>query len=142
MNYLLQTRAIEGGVLSKVEQGLKSNLVNILSKANGMVGAVCWGKRLLPRKVYIAKEAYPGLHDAGVITFARDFMDRTIGNYTAAQRPTMFPGSAGVVMGLFQTYMVTIAQSLYKHLEKGNLKLLVKTMLMQVEFSVLESSLI
>ena len=125
-----QTRAIEGGVLSKVEQGLKSNLVNILSKPTE------WSEQFVREKafatgVYIAKEAYPGLHDAGVITFARDFMDRTIGNYTAAQRPTMFQGNAGVAMGLFQTYMVTIAQSLYKHLEKGEFKALAKTMLMQ-----------
>jgi hypothetical protein len=65
------------------------------------------------------------------MVFARDFMDRTIGNYAAAQRPTMFQGTLGVAMGLFQTYMLTMAQSLYRHLEKGEFKALAKTMLAQ-----------
>jgi len=34
-------------------------------------------------------------------------------------------------MGLFQTYMVTLAQSLFRHLEKGEFKALAKTMLAQ-----------
>jgi hypothetical protein len=125
-----QTRAIEGGVITKVEEAMKSRLVGILSKPTEFSENFV-REKAFATGVYIAKEAYPGLHDAGVITFARDFMDRTIGNYSAAQRPTMFQGSAGVAMGLFQTYMVTIAQSLYKHVEKGEFKALAKTMLMQ-----------
>jgi hypothetical protein len=81
---------------------------------------------------YMSKEAYPKLADNGRMIFARDFMDRVIGNYTASQRPTMFQGTFGVAMGLFQTYMLTMAQSMYRHLERGEFKALAKMMLVQV----------
>jgi len=125
-----RTRSLDPGILSTTESLMRSKLVETLSKATDFSEQVV-REKAFSTGVYIAKTAYPTLPDAGVMVFARDFMDRTIGNYAAAQRPTMFQGTLGVAMGLFQTYMLTMAQSLYRHLEKGEFKALAKTMLAQ-----------
>lgn len=80
---------------------------------------------------YMAKEAYPGISKAGIMTFARDFMDKAIGNYSSTQRPIMFQGTLGVAMGLFQTYMLTMAQNIYRVVEHQNWAALGKTLLLQ-----------
>lgn len=125
-----RTRSLDPGILSTTESLMRSKLIDNLSKATDFSEQVV-REKAFSTGVYIAKTAYPTLPDAGVMVFARDFMDRTIGNYAAAQRPTMFQGTLGVAMGLFQTYMLTMAQSLYRHLEKGEFKALAKTMLAQ-----------
>ena len=79
----------------------------------------------------MAKESYPGISKAGIMTFARDFMDQAIGNYASAQRPVMFQGTLGVAMGLFQTYMLTTAQDIYRLVENRNFRQLGKMMLAQ-----------
>jgi len=124
------TRQLEPGAISKLESAAKSNIVEALSFATNqseqrvreMAFSTGW---------YMSKEAYPKLADSGRMIFARDFMDRVIGNYTASQRPTMFQGTFGVAMGLFQTYMLTMAQSMYRHLERREFKALAKMMLVQ-----------
>lgn len=125
-----RTRSVDPGVLSATEDLLRSRTVEMLSKATD------WSEQFVREKafmtgLYIARKSYPGINDNGALIFARDFMERTIGNYSAAQRPTMFQGTFGVAMGLFQTYMLTMAQSLFRHLEKGEFKALAKAMLMQ-----------
>lgn len=123
-------RSFEKGMLPKLENALDSTLVRWMSKpadaSEAMVRRVAMftGGNL-------AKRLYPELSDTGITIFARDFMDKTIGNYHAAQRPTMFQGTLGVAMGLFQTYMVTMAQSLYRHVELKNFKAIASTMLAQ-----------
>jgi hypothetical protein len=72
----------------------------------------------------LAKRLYPELDDAGVTIFARDFMDRAMGNFHASQRPVFFQGTLGVALGLFQTYMLTFAQQAYRALELKNYKAL------------------
>lgn len=79
----------------------------------------------------LAKKVYPQLGDTGATIFARDFMDRAVGNYHSGQRPVMFQGTMGVAMGLFQTYMLTMAQNIYRHLELKDYKNLGKAMLAQ-----------
>ena len=125
-----QARQLDPGMLSAVENAVNSKIVNFLSKTSTFSEQVV-REKAFSTGVYIAKTSYPTLPDAGVLTFARDFMDRVIGNYSASQRPTAFQGTFGIAMGLFQTYMVTLAQSLYRHLEKGEFKALAKTMLAQ-----------
>jgi hypothetical protein len=125
-----QARQLDPGMLSAVEGAMKGRIVETLSKASNFSEQFV-REKAFSTGVYIAKTSYPGLPDAGVLTFARDFMDRTIGNYAASQRPTAFQGTFGIAMGLFQTYMVTLAQSLFRHLEKGEFKALAKTMLAQ-----------
>lgn len=123
-------RAFEPGAVAKVEQALDSNLVRIMSKpadySEAMVrriGMFTGGN--------LAKRLYPELDDVGVTIFARDFMDKVVGNYHAAQRPTMFQGSMGAAMSLFQTYMLSMAQRIYGHLEMRDFKALGKMMLTQ-----------
>jgi hypothetical protein len=65
------------------------------------------------------------------MTFARDFMDKSIGNYTAPQRPALFQGTFGVGLGLFQTYVLTLAQNMFRHIENRQFAALARTMLTQ-----------
>lgn len=81
--------------------------------------------------VSLAKKAYPGLSDSGVVTFARNFVDTAVGNYNPAQRPALFQGTMGTAMGLFQTYMVTLMQQIYRKAELRDYKALAKMTLMQ-----------
>lgn len=127
---LRMARQFEPGAVSRVERGLNSTFVRTMSKpadfSESMVRRIAMftGGNL-------AKRMYPELDDVGITIFARDFMDRVIGNYHAAQRPTMFGGTLGVAMGLFQTYMVTMAQSIYRHLELKDYKALMAMMTTQ-----------
>jgi len=127
---LSEARSLEPGVISALEKGLNSNLVNILSKPADW--AETWTRRqAFLTGAYIAKTAYPGLGKSGQMIYARNFMDEVIGNYHAAQRPVMFQGTVGVAMGLFQTYMLTMAQQIYKQIERKDFKALAKMMLTQ-----------
>lgn len=81
--------------------------------------------------ILMAKKAYPGISDIGANTFARDFMDQVVGNYTAAQRPALFQGTFGMAMGLFQTYMLTMAQTIYRQVEHRDWASLGKLLLTQ-----------
>lgn len=127
---MAQSRNLEPGIMTSMEKALESKLVAVMSKpaemSEDMVRHVSLGIGM-----YQAKKLYPGLSDAGIMTFARDFMDNSLGNYVASQRPAMFQGTLGVAMGLFQTYMLTLAQNTYRQLEHGQFKALAKTMLTQ-----------
>jgi hypothetical protein len=125
-----QSRSFEPGSLAKVEKALDSNLVQWMSwtadKSESMVR-----RQAMFTGGVLAKRLYPELDDVGVTIFARDFMDKAIGNYHASQRPVFFQGTLGTAMGLFQTYMLTMGQSMYRHLELKNYKALGKMMLAQ-----------
>jgi len=60
-----------------------------------------------------------GLSGQG-LAFIDTFVKRTMGNYTTAQRPAMFQGTLGAAIGLFQTYMWTMTQTLFRGLESGS----------------------
>jgi hypothetical protein len=123
-------RSLDSGVLTAAEKGLESSLVRMLSKPSDISEAFV-RKSSFFTGVSLAKRAYPGLSDTGVMTFARNFMDEAIGNYTAAQRPAMFQGTFGMAMGLFQTYMLTLAQQMYRQVEHRDWKSLGKMLLTQ-----------
>lgn len=78
-----------------------------------------------------AKRAYPGIGDKGATILAVNYADRAIGNYFAAQRPVFFQGSLGSAISLYQTYMLTYAQSLFRDLEVRNFQNLARTFLSQ-----------
>ena len=127
---LSNSRKLQPGMISAVEKALDSSFVQMMGRPAE------YSETLVKRQAfltgaYMAKEAYPGISQGGIITFARDFMDQAVGNYAAAQRPIMFQGTLGVAMGLFQTYMVTFAQDMYRLIENKNWKALAKTMLTQ-----------
>jgi hypothetical protein len=124
------SRRFEKDSIAKVENALDNKLVDFLSfpadKAESMVRS--W---TMHTGAALAKNMYPELNDAGVTIFARDFMDRAVGNYHASQRPVFFQGTAGVALGLFQTYMLTLGQNIYRHLEFKDYKAIGKAALLQ-----------
>lgn len=129
-NVMRLSRSFEKGAISKVENALDSNLVNIMSKPAD------WSESFVRRQTMftgavLAKRLYPELSDEGITIFARDFMDKAVGNFHASQRPVFFQGTLGVALGLFQTYMLTLGQSVYRQLEMKNYKALGKAALTQ-----------
>ena len=124
------SRSLEGGLATKVENSIDNSFVNLISTPAD------WTEGFLRRKMMftgytLAKKMYPTLDDNGATIFARDFMDRAIGNYHSGQRPVMFQGTMGVAMGLFQTYMLTMAQNMYRNIEMKDFKSLAKGMFAQ-----------
>lgn len=123
-------RSLDPGIMKKTEDIMESSFVKLLSRpsdySESMVRKVSFFNG-----VTIAKEAYPGLGKEGVVTFARAFMDEAVGNYTAAQRPAFFQGTFGVGFGLFQTYMLTLAQQVYRGVQNRDWAALGKQLLTQ-----------
>lgn len=132
------SRKFEKGPTAAIESITSGDIENKIGKAffNMMVKPADYAETLT-RKVAmntgaaLAKRLYPELDENGITIFARDFMDKAIGNFHAAQRPVFFQGTLGVAMGLFQTYMVTMAQNVYRHLELRDYKNLLKASLLQ-----------
>ena len=120
-----------GGAIGKIEKALDSNFVTMMSKPSE------WAEKQVRHAAFFTgvETAYrvygPNISDAQVMVFSRDFMKQAIGNYSTAQRPMMFQGTAGAAMGLFQTYMLTYAQNMYRHLDLKDYKGLGQTMLAQ-----------
>ncbi|MGE4259152.1 MAG: hypothetical protein AB7F19_07410 [Candidatus Babeliales bacterium] len=127
---LRQTRKFDKGAIAAIENGLDSTLVKTMSKPADFSEAMT-RKLTMYTGAMLAKRLYPGLDDNGITIFARDFMDKAVGNYTAAQRPVAFQGTLGVALGLFQTYFLTLAQNMYRHLELRDYKALGKAALTQ-----------
>lgn len=127
---LRQSRQFEKGALSKIENALDSKFVELMSKPADASEAMS-RKIMMNTGYHLGKRLYPELNDTALTIFARDFMDKALGNYSASQRPTFFQGTLGVAMGLFQTYMLTMAQNIYRNVEFKDWKTLAKGMLAQ-----------
>lgn len=56
------------------------------------------------------------------LAYINTFVNRTQGNYLAAQRPMMFQGPIGQAIGLFQTYQFNLLQQLLRHVGEGHAK--------------------
>jgi hypothetical protein len=54
--------------------------------------------------------------------YINTFVNRTQGNYLAAQRPGLFQGPIGQAIGLFQTYQFNLLQQLLRHVGDGHAK--------------------
>jgi hypothetical protein len=54
------------------------------------------------------------------LAYINTFVNRTQGNYLAAQRPMMFQGPIGQSIGLFQTYQFNLIQQLLRHVGEGH----------------------
>lgn len=129
-NILRASRSFEKGAVSKIESALDSKMVQIMSKPADLSESFVRRQTMFTGAV-LAKRLYPELSDAGITIFARDFMDKAVGNFHASQRPVFFQGTLGVALGLFQTYMLTLGQSVYRQLEMRNYKALGKAALTQ-----------
>lgn len=127
---LRQSRQFEKGALTKIENALDSKFVDIMSKPADWSETMS-RKVMMNTGYHLGKRLYPELDDTALTIFARDFMDKALGNYSASQRPTFFQGTLGVAMGLFQTYMLTMAQNIYRNVEFKDWKTLAKGMLAQ-----------
>ena len=127
---LQKIRSFDRDAIATAEKALNSNFIRIMSKPADWSEAFS-RKYMMHTGAVLAKRLYPELDDAGVTLFARDFMDKTIGNFHAPQRPVFFQGTLGVALGLFQTYSLTLAQNMYRHLEMKNYKALGKAALTQ-----------
>lgn len=120
-----------GSFVGGLEKALDSKFISIMSKPSEASEAIL-RKYTLMTGVDLGRRLYgPAASDRQLAIFARDFMKQSLGNYTTSQRPMMFQGTFGSAMGLFQTYMLTYAQSLYRHLDLKDYKGLGKTMLLQ-----------
>lgn len=120
-----------GGLVGGVEKALDSTFVKVMSKPSELAEAQL-RKYTLMTGVDLGRRLYgAGASDRQIAIFARDFLKQSIGNYSTAQRPMMFQGSFGSAMGLFQTYMLTYAQSMYRHIDLKDYAGIGKTMLAQ-----------
>lgn len=129
-NLMRSTRSFEKGAIPAIENALDSKIVEVMSKPADM--SESYVRKLTMFTGYnLARRLYPELDDAGATIFARDFMDKAVGNFHAAQRPVFFQGTLGVALGLFQTYILTLGQSVYRQLEFKNYKALGKATLLQ-----------
>lgn len=59
---------------------------------------------------------------AEAFSYVNTFVNRTQGNYLAAQRPMIFQGPIGQSLGLFQTYMFNMMQNMFRYVEEGSRK--------------------
>ena len=118
--------------------------------ANAMKIAKKWGDKgeaLTGNKVaeefnrFIAADVMKQITDVAVgagvmdsttaLTYINTFVNRTQGNYIAAQRPMMFQGPVGQAIGLFQTYQFNLLQQLLRHIENGDTKTIATMMGLQ-----------
>lgn len=70
----------------------------------------------------LAKAKHPSAPLSILSTHAGAFVTRTMGNYTSRQKPTMFQGTFGQTIGLYQTFMLTMGQNLYRYAEAADKK--------------------
>lgn len=114
---MAHSRSLDKGIHATAEKLMESSFVKIMSTPADYSETL--SRRLVfSTGVVMAKKAYPGLSDHGVMTYARSFMDEALGNYASSQRPAAFQGTIGVSVGIFQTYMLTLAQQLYRGIER------------------------
>jgi hypothetical protein len=65
----------------------------------------------------LAKQTSPNADEAFLHSHAALFTNRAMGNYAARQRSVFFQGASGQAIGLFQTFMWTMGQNLFRYAE-------------------------
>lgn len=99
----------------------------------GNTGEVLTGNRLAEEfNRFVAADVMKQMTDVAVtrnlmtsqeqLAYINTFVNRTQGNYLAAQRPMMFQGPVGQAIGLFQTYQFNLIQQLLRHVGEGATK--------------------
>lgn len=132
----------EPGAIAAGERALMKleNFMPVGKNKRGIFVAFSDGSEVLSRRAAFSTGIVDGINkygfkvgvdDAAIYIYAKDFMDRAIGNYMPNQRPVAFQGSLGAALGLFQTYMLTFAQDMYRHLEVRDFSALAQAMLWQ-----------
>lgn len=132
----------ETGMLAAAERGMDKleRFMPVGKNQRGIGVAFSDGAEVLSRRAAFATGVVDGMKkygfklgadDTALYIYAKDFMDRAIGNYMPHQRPVAFQGSLGAAIGLFQTYMLTFAQDMYRHLETRDFAALGSVMMWQ-----------
>jgi hypothetical protein len=96
----------------------------------GNAGEVITGNRLAEEfNRFVAADVMKQMTDVAVVrklmteqeqlAYINTFVNRTQGNYLAAQRPMMFQGPVGQAIGLFQTYQFNLLQQMLRHIGEG-----------------------
>lgn len=99
----------------------------------GDKGEILTGNRLAEEfNRFVAADVMKQISDVAVsrglmtakeqLAYINTFVNRTQGNYLAAQRPHMFQGPIGQAIGLFQTYQFNLMQQLLRHVGEGHSK--------------------
>jgi len=117
----INANMVNPGALSKIEENKLFQLLTMPSDAAEKLArqvSYLTGYKLAISKM--GENAAPEMLE----TFANQFTNRTMGNYTARQRPTMFQGALGATFGLYQTFMLSMFQQTFKFLEKGEFRAL------------------
>jgi hypothetical protein len=109
----------EAGGVSKYKGHIDS-LVNTLAKpADFMEGFVKFqAARMADLTLTAAGVTDQATKNLAILTYVK----RVHGNYTYAQRPTMFQGFAGQAIGLFQTYQFNMIQQMMRHIGDKNVR--------------------
>lgn len=112
---LMRTALEKPSLLTKAKE---SKLVDMLSKPSDFAEDTAREMAYLTG-YEVAIQKY-GVHAETSLleTFANQFTNRTMGNYTSRQRPTMFQGSWGATIGLYQTFMLSMGQQMFRFLER------------------------
>jgi hypothetical protein len=111
----------------------KINTVFKTLKSWGDKGEALTGNRLAEEfNRFVAADVAKQITDVGVEygvlgeqeawAYINTFVNRTQGNYLAAQRPGIFQGPVGQAVGLFQTYQFNLIQQLLRHVGEGSAK--------------------
>jgi len=118
------------GAAGKIQKFLESDIIRTLSKPSDFMESETrlW---ILSTFYQAAKRIYPGISSEAASSFAKEKLVVSIGNYYSAQRPAMFQGTFGVAIGLFQTYMLSWGQSMYRSIEERAGKAIAAQMLSQ-----------
>lgn len=119
--------------VGKLNKVLNSNIVKLLSKPSD------WSEHAVRQLSYNAAISLARQRDPSIVDrvlngsnldlaehFAANFTSRTMGNYSSTQRPILFQGQLGHLMSVYQTFMLTTAQNLFKFLEDADKKAMIK----------------
>jgi hypothetical protein len=113
---LMRTAIEEPSKLTKLKE---SKLVDLLSKPSDFAEDTAREMAYLTG-YEVAIQKYGRDAETSLLeTFANQFTNRTMGNYTSRQRPTFFQGTFGATVGLYQTFMLSMGQQMFRFLEAG-----------------------
>lgn len=107
-----------------------STVFAALKKGGDLAERVTGNKLAEEFNRFIAADVMKQITDVGVqagvlgekeaLSYINTFVNRTQGNYIAAQRPGVFQGPVGQAIGLFQTYQFNLMQQLLRHVGEGS----------------------
>lgn len=124
MGYFKTEYAALAEVLTNPAHGGKGQFekwVDFASK--GADQSEIWSRKIAWGVGYsIAKDLHQFEDKRSIYLFANNFVNETIGNYSASNKPAMFQGAVGLPLGAFQTWMFNFYRRLYGYIERGDIK--------------------